>query len=70
MRVAIAAKIAWMTETIGTIERRVAEGWSDRAILRRVLGGEALTGYVSQREYARLNFVHAVRKRAPAEAQG
>jgi glyoxylase-like metal-dependent hydrolase (beta-lactamase superfamily II) len=61
---AIGAKIEWMTETIGTIERRIAEGWSNRAIVRGVLGGEALTGWVSQREYARLNFVRAVRLKA------
>lgn len=62
-RNALSAKIAWMTETIGTIERRIAEGWSDTAILRRVLGGEELTGWVSQREYARVNFVRSVRSR-------
>jgi endoribonuclease LACTB2 len=61
--VALESKIAWMTETLGTIERRIAEGWSDGAILRRVLGGEAFTGWVSQREYARVNFVRAVRSR-------
>lgn len=61
---AIDAKIGWMTDTIGLIERRIAEGWSDRDIVRRALGGEALTGYVSFGEYARRNLVRAVRSRA------
>jgi len=60
---AIEAKISWMTETIGEIERRVDEGWSDRAILRETLGGEERSAYVSAGEYARMNFVRAVRAR-------
>ena len=58
---AIRAKITWMKDTIGAIERRIAEGWSDRAILNAVLGGEERAGYVSAGEYARMNFVRAVR---------
>jgi glyoxylase-like metal-dependent hydrolase (beta-lactamase superfamily II) len=58
---AIDAKITWMTDTIGEIERRISEGWSDRAILREALGGEERSRYVSNGEYARINFVRAVR---------
>jgi glyoxylase-like metal-dependent hydrolase (beta-lactamase superfamily II) len=60
-REAIQAKIAFMKDAIGAIERRIAEGWSDRAILNAVLGGEERAGYVSAGEYARINFVRAVR---------
>jgi len=58
---ALRAKSDWMAETIGRIEARIAEGWSDRAIRREVLGGEQPTGYLTSGEYARLNFVRAVR---------
>ena len=58
---ALGAKIDWMRETIGAIERRVGEGWSDRAIVREVLGGEEWVAHASLGEYARKNFVAAVR---------
>jgi len=60
---AIAAKIQWLAETIGAIERRVGEGWSDRAIVARVLGGEELAALVSGGDYARRNLVRAVRRK-------
>ena len=59
---ALRAKIDWLEETMGRIEARVAEGWSDRAIRREVLGGEERSAYVSLGEYARMNFVRAVRR--------
>ena len=55
------AKADWLDETIGRIERRLAEGWSDRAIRRDVLGREEPAGYFSRGDYSRLNFVRAVR---------
>jgi ribonuclease/clavin/mitogillin len=60
---AFQAKIDWLSDTIGEIERRVAAGWSDRAIVQRVLGGEELSAVVSGGEYARRNLVRAVRRR-------
>jgi len=59
---ALQAKIDWLSETIGEIERRIGEGWSDRAIVRRVLGGEALFSLASAGEYSVRNFVLAVRR--------
>jgi glyoxylase-like metal-dependent hydrolase (beta-lactamase superfamily II) len=59
---ALTAKAEWITETIGEIERRIAKGQSDREILATVLGGEELTGFVSHGDYARRNFVKAVRR--------
>ena len=59
---ALQAKIDWMSETIGEVERRIREGWSDRAIVRRVLGGEELFSVASVGEYSVRNFVRAVRR--------
>jgi glyoxylase-like metal-dependent hydrolase (beta-lactamase superfamily II) len=59
---ALNAKAQWLDDMIGTIDRRIAEGWSDRAILRRVVGGEVWTGFVSRGEYSRRNFVRNLRR--------
>ena len=59
---ALDAKRAWLQETVGEIERRIARGDSDREILRGVLGGDELTAIVSQGEYSRGNLVRAVRR--------
>jgi endoribonuclease LACTB2 len=58
---ALRAKADWLEETIGRIDRRIAEGWSDRAIRTDVLGPEEPTGYFSLGDYSRLMFVRAVR---------
>jgi glyoxylase-like metal-dependent hydrolase (beta-lactamase superfamily II) len=60
---AIDAKIDWMMETMATIEERVRGGATDAEILRGVLGGEELAGYVSGGDYSRRNLVKAVRRR-------
>jgi glyoxylase-like metal-dependent hydrolase (beta-lactamase superfamily II) len=62
---ALTAKAEWMAETIGRIDALLAAGWSDAAVRDRVLGREVATGYVTSGEYARLNFVRAVRAEAP-----
>jgi ribonuclease/clavin/mitogillin len=54
------AKVAWMEETIGAIERLRARGAQPREIARRVLGREGLVGYASGGEYSKLAFVEAV----------
>jgi hypothetical protein len=64
---AIGAKIEWLSDTLGAIERRVAEGWSDRAIVRRLLGGEEMSAVVSRGDYARRNLVKAVRRKVAGE---
>jgi len=56
------AKAAWLEETIGAVDRRLAEGWSDRATAREVLGAEQITGYLSLGDMTRLNFVRALRR--------
>ena len=60
---AINAKIDWLGETMEKIAGRVRRGQSDRQIVREVLGGEELTGYVSRGDYSRRNLVRAVRRR-------
>ena len=56
------AKADWIDVTVAAIERRLAEGWSDRAIRREVLGREEMAGYFSRGDYSRTNFVRAVRR--------
>lgn len=59
---ALRAKAAWMEDTIGEIEERIARGLSDGAIRHELFGGESLDGYFSRMEYARINFIRAVRE--------
>ena len=63
---AIAAKIAWLQDTIGEIERCVVQGMSERAVVSRVFGGDELAAAVSAGEYSRRNLVAAVRRRLAA----
>jgi glyoxylase-like metal-dependent hydrolase (beta-lactamase superfamily II) len=58
---ALRAKAAWLEETIGRIDERIARGWSDRVITRAVLGREDVVYAVSRGDLSRLNFVRAVR---------
>jgi hypothetical protein len=59
---AIQSKIAFMEDTIGSIQDRIDKGLSDREILRAVLGGDEFVAIASRGEYARMNFVRAVRR--------
>ena len=56
------AKADWTEETIAAIERRIAAGASDSAIVRELFGGESMPGYFSGGDYSRTNFVRAVRR--------
>lgn len=58
---ALGAKADWLEETIAAIERRIAQGWSDRAIARAILGREDLAYYVSRGAMSRITFVARVR---------
>jgi glyoxylase-like metal-dependent hydrolase (beta-lactamase superfamily II) len=57
----LTAKADWLDETIARIEARIAQGWSDRAITRDVLGAEEAEHYVSFGDLSRINFVRQVR---------
>lgn len=59
----LGAKVAWMEEMIGEIERLAADGRDDRAIRDAVLGREDSTGWVSGGDYSRINFVRGVLRR-------
>ena len=61
---ALAAKAAWLEETIGAVDEHIARGWSDRAITRAVLGREDVVAVVSRGDLSRLNFLRAVRPTA------
>jgi glyoxylase-like metal-dependent hydrolase (beta-lactamase superfamily II) len=57
---ALAAKVQWMEDTIGTIEGRHRAGVSESEVLRLVFGREALSGYITLGDYSRRNFVRSV----------
>jgi ribonuclease/clavin/mitogillin len=61
--VAIRAKIDWLSETLGTVETLIAQGFSDRQIVKEVLGGEEMAAIASRGDYSRRNLVKAVRRR-------
>ena len=63
---ALAAKRAWLQETIGAVERRLNAGDPERAILGEVLGGEERTAFASQGEYSRRNLIRAIRHHRPS----
>jgi glyoxylase-like metal-dependent hydrolase (beta-lactamase superfamily II) len=61
---ALDAKIVYLEEMMAAVAAKQAAGWSDRTILRRVLGGDDPVALASVGEYSRLNFVRAVRRGA------
>jgi endoribonuclease LACTB2 len=66
----LTAKADWMEATIAAIERRLAEGWSHRAVAKEVLGREGALYYMSGGEYSHRNFVLTVASpRGPAPGQ-
>jgi glyoxylase-like metal-dependent hydrolase (beta-lactamase superfamily II) len=56
------AKADWTEEVIAAIERRIAAGDPDSAIVRELFGGESMPGYFSGGDYSRRNYVRAVRR--------
>ena len=59
---ALRAKAQWLRDMIAAITGAITLGATDSQILARLLGGESLTGRLSGGEYARRNFVRAVRR--------
>jgi len=57
---ALTAKIGYLEDTIAEIKSKQDAGWSDRAILRRLLGGDEPVAIASGGEYSRMNFIRAV----------
>jgi glyoxylase-like metal-dependent hydrolase (beta-lactamase superfamily II) len=66
---ALSAKIGYMEDTIAAVREKITAGWSERAILRAILGGDEPVALASGGEYSRMNFVRAVRvgPRAPID---
>lgn len=60
---AIEGRIDWLSETLAAVEREVAAGAGDSAIIKRVLGGEDRVALVSLGDYSIRNLVRAVRAR-------
>ncbi len=58
---ALLAKADWLEQTIDAIERRIEQGWSNRAIARAVLGREDVAYYVSRGAMSRIMLVSRVR---------
>jgi len=54
------AKADWTEEMIAAIERLASQGVGVREIVKRLLDGESLVGWVSGGEYSRAGFVRAV----------
>jgi ribonuclease/clavin/mitogillin len=59
---ALLAKADWLDETIAQMDKRIDDGWSDRAIRDDVLGRENAVGAISGGEYSKLTMVRAVRR--------
>lgn len=58
---ALEAKADWIEETCGRIDALIDRGWSDRAIVKEVFGGESLYALATQGDFSRANFVASVR---------
>ncbi len=67
---ALRRKAEWLEETIANVERRLAQGWSDRAAARAVLGRERPQYYLSFGALSAINFVRAVRRRNAEQVSG
>jgi glyoxylase-like metal-dependent hydrolase (beta-lactamase superfamily II) len=59
---AIERRIEWLSETLSTIEKHIAEGWDDAVIVKHVFGGETIAGILTRGDYATRNFVRSVRR--------
>lgn len=59
---ALRAKRDWLRETVHAVESRLRAGDPEGAIVREVLGGEELTAFVTEGEYARRNLVRAIQR--------
>jgi ribonuclease/clavin/mitogillin len=63
---ALRAKAKWLRGIVSVIEKCLDEDYPENAIQRTTVGSEEAIGWLSQGEYARRNFVRAVRRSRPA----
>ncbi|MEA3247372.1 MAG: MBL fold metallo-hydrolase [Gemmatimonadota bacterium] len=59
---ALEAKANWIEETCGRIDALIDRGWSDRAIVKEVFGGESWYALTTGGDFSRANFVASVRQ--------
>ncbi len=59
---ALRAKADWLEEMVSAVGQRAGDGWSDERIVRNVMGGEELTGWVSHGHYSRAAFVRVAKR--------
>jgi glyoxylase-like metal-dependent hydrolase (beta-lactamase superfamily II) len=64
---ALTAKADWLEETIGAVERLLAAGVAEKAIVREVLGREDGAYYITAGDLSRVNFVRRVRDEPRSE---
>ena len=57
----LTTKAQWLEDTIGEVDRLLAQGWTDAAVVARVFGGEEWWSYLTRFDYSRRNFVGSVR---------
>ena len=57
-------KLTWMEETVAGIDALINQQLDDRAIVKRVFGGEDRMGLITFGDYSRKNFVASVRATA------
>ncbi len=56
------AKAEWMQEIIGEIDAKLAQGWTDRAISREVLGSQPLLHWYSRGRYSPETMIRLLRE--------
>lgn len=57
----LSAKADWIEETAARVDALAAEGWDDRAIVRKLFGGEDWMARLTLGDYSRRNFVGSLR---------
>lgn len=57
-------KLTWMEETVAAIDAMLVQRLDDKAIVKRVFGGEDRIGLITFGDYSRKNFVASVRATA------
>ena len=60
-------KLAWMEETVASIDALINQKLDDRAIVKRAFGGEDRMGLITFGDYSRKNFVASVRITASSQ---
>ena len=57
----LAAKADWIEHTVGRVDALIDRGWSNRAIVKDVFGGESVFALTTLGDFSRANFIASVR---------